>query len=1279
MLSRYLSALAATVFAICTSFAQVGVGTLQGVVKDKKSGELLAFVSIVVENKGTRVAGGSTDFDGNFKISPIEPGTYDVTVSYVGYQPMKQTGVVINSNKITFLNPELTSGVDLQEVEVVRYKVPLIDKDGGASGSTITREQIAKMPARTVNGVATQVAGASDAGTGGGVSIRGARSENTYYYIDGVKVPAGAGIGLPKSAIEEVQVITGGVPANYGDVTGGLVNITTRGPSRSFFGGVDMLSSGFKVGEDITDIVGLDKYAYNQVEASLSGPIFFKKDSAGNKVKPLLGFFLSGQLTDAVDDSPLYGGDLRVKRSVRDRLLADPLGLAVTGDGITALYNSDLLRGEDVESIPTRQNAGDRTYLGSIKFDIATTPTINLTVGGSIDYNRSQNYDRNNALLNAENNTQIRNLTYRGFVRFTQRFASREEETAPATDGATAKKKGGIRNAYYSLQMDYSKREQNVEDPTHQDRLFDYGYIGRYQRFLAPSYQFHGATSAQDSTYFQQTGNRDTLVTFVPGTLNPTISAITSQFFNLFPDENFPVPLLFGAQGFPGYVGYYEDFENIQTRRGLLNGQAPASIYSIWNNAGVLSNNFSKFEQQQIRVSATGAADIGKHAVSVGVEYEQLSTRSYDLAPVGLWTRARALTNFHIEEYESTPSGQSYFLGTLPYYSYDRSIGPDQAVFDRNLRESLGLNPDGNDYVQIDALDPSALNINMFSADEIINAGRGLISEAGGLISYYGYDHVGNKLTAKPSFEKFFSGSEIDGEDTLYSRLQAPFQPIYVAGYVMDKFSFDDIIFNVGVRVDRYDANQYQLKDKYLWRNAWTAGEAANSNDVGQGIRNQLSSRPSNIGEDYVVYVDNAKQPTSVVGYRDGDRWYNAAGEELVDPSVLRSAEGIQPYLIGYQTDQSGDLIGSPIRKDAFRVYDPVVNVMPRVAFSFPISDQAVFFAHYDVLTQRPTSNSRLDLLEYAYILNTGNILNNPALKPTKTIDYELGFQQVLSKASSLKISAFYRELRDQIQVRNVAQAWPSTYRTYDNLDFGTVKGFSLAYDLRRTGNVRMTASYTLQFADGTGSDPGASLSLINANQPNLRTISPLNFDQRHRFTVNTDFSYGGGTDYNGPRLFGTAFFQNMGVNFTSILGSGTPYSPSSLIVQEGNFNPPGGRLVGTINGARLPWLFTTDVQMYRDIPLTFGSDDGDNKAKKVNLNVYLLVSNVFNTGNITGVYRATGSPDDDGYLAAPQYQPNIDNQNDPQSFRELYALKVNNPFNLGAPRTIRLGLRFDF
>jgi hypothetical protein len=253
-----------------------------------------------------------------------------------------------------------------------------------------------------------------------------------------------------------------------------------------------------------------------------------------------------------------------------------------------------------------------------------------------------------------------------------------------------------------------------------------------------------------------------------------------------------------------------------------------------------------------------------------------------------------------------------------------------------------------------------------------------------------------------------------------------------------------------------------------------------------------------------------------------------------------------------------------------------------------------------------------------------------------------------------------------------VVNAWPRDYRTYDNFDFGTVKGFTTTFDLRRTGNVWMRASYTLQFADGTGSGPTTGLNLVNTGQPNLRTISPLDFDQRHRFQATFDFRYGGGKDYNGPMIAGKQIFQRTGINVVSILGSGTPYSRSSAVVSEGT-GASNYRLDGTLNGARLPWQFTTDLQLDRDIPLTFGDDES--KAKSANLNVYLLVTNVFNTENITGVYRYTGSATNDGYLA----QLTDRSQIDPESFRDLYSAKVNNPFNFGAPRTIRLGVRFDF
>jgi outer membrane receptor protein involved in Fe transport len=361
----------------------------------------------------------------------------------------------------------------------------------------------------------------------------------------------------------------------------------------------------------------------------------------------------------------------------------------------------------------------------------------------------------------------------------------------------------------------------------------------------------------------------------------------------------------------------------------------------------------------------------------------------------------------------------------------------------------------------------------------------------------------------------------------------------------------------------------------------------------------------------------------------------------------------------------------------SFEDYKPQINVMPRVAFSFPISDEASFFAHYDILTKRPTTGNRFNPIDYQFLQTRNVIIDNPNLKPERTIDYELGFQQVLSKTSSLKISAFYKEQRDQVQLVNVFSAYPNTYRTYGNRDFGTVKGLTLAYDLRRTGNIRMTASYTLQFANGTGSDANSALTLVNSGEPNLRTIFPYNFDQRHGFNIVFDYRYGGGKDYNGPMIGKFGVLENTGLNIVTQIGSGTPYSAFKQAAGEALLAGGSSPLDGSLNGSRKPWQYRIDLQLDRNFMLEFGDDE--NKKKAAYLNVYLRVTNMFNIVNVLNVYRATGNPDDDGYLAASQFQASIQNQLDEQSFRDYYALKVQNPFNYGIPRTIRLGVKFDF
>jgi len=1242
-------------------FAQVGSGTLKGTLIDSETGEPLPFVNIVLQDGDRQVTGSATDFDGKYTIKPIPPGTYDVLVSYVGYNAKKIEGVRINNEKITFVDIELDAGVRLEEFEVIEYTVPLIDKDGGSSGGTVTREDITKMPGRSANSIAATVGGVQQ--NGAGTSIRGAREGNTFYYIDGIKIRGNT--NLPKAAIEEVQVMTGGIPASYGDATGGIIAITTRGASSRWFGGIDIITSGFANQDG--DGIGLDRYSRTQVEGVLSGPLLWKKDAEGNKERPLLGFFLSANYRNFMDNRPLATGSFRIKDDVRNRLVADPLSFSLQGVGsvgtdggfyideenqvvpasfanpqIQANGNAQFIRPNDWEEVPARQFDRNQAVSLTAKLDVATTPNIDLSFGGTFDYGIDRSWSYANSLFNASNNGESRDQTFRVFGRFTQRFAN------------STKEEGGlIKNAFYSLMVDYSQRNFRSWDPTHQDNLFNYGYVGRFETNEQPFFLLINDVSQIDTLdtpgYYQQ-GFTPVEIGFTPSDVNSDLAAYTSDLYEFYEQNNFTVATV----------------DQIDAAGGLRNGRTPASVYGLYSPIGSPFNSYSLFDNNQFRITGSGSADIGNHAITLGFEFEQYTERSFGASPVGLWNLARQYTNAHLQQFDfsqpsdtlpSTPEGFSFF-------TYDRIINLDnQQTFDRNLRRSLGLNPDGDDIIYVDELDPETFELDMFSADELLNQGANLVS-------YSGYDYKGDRLTGgRPTIDDFFTERDENGNLT---RPIAAFEPIYIAGYIMDKFTFDDIIFNVGLRVDRFDANQSVLKDQFVIGEALTVADTRNIGEGGRPLTDAIRTHPSVVNDDWVVYVNNVQNPTSINGYRDGNTWYNAQGVEIPDPTAITAASGqIAPLLA------DPDAVGENLNSGAFEDYEPQWNVMPRIAFSFPISDEAVFFAHYDILTQRPTGQNINNPIDYLFIQNRNNSIANPNLRPTRTIDYELGFQQVLSRTSSLKIAAFYRETRDEIQARRLFQAYPVSYTSFDNFDFGTVKGLTLTYDLRRTGNITLRVAYTLQFASATGSNAGSAINLVNSGEPNLRIIFPTTRDQRHLLITTFDYRYGTGADYNGPVIGGKQVLANTGLNIVSTLGSGTPYSQQRQAT--GTQLAGGGgapQLEGQVNGSRLPWQFNIDAQLDKSWQLKFGKGE---EKKTAFLNAYLLVNNVLNTMNIINVYRFTGNPDDDGYLSSPIFEPAIEAQIDPEAFRQMYALKVNSPFNFSVPRTIQLGLRLDF
>ena len=101
------------------------------------------------------------------------------------------------------------------------------------------------------------------------------------------------------------------------------------------------------------------------------------------------------------------------------------------------------------------------------------------------------------------------------------------------------------------------------------------------------------------------------------------------------------------------------------------------------------------------------------------------------------------------------------------------------------------------------------------------------------------------------------------------------------------------------------------------------------------------------------------------------------------------------------------------------------------------------------------------------------------------------------------------------------------------------------------------------------------------------------------------------------------------------------------------------------------------DVRIDKDFILKFG--DEKEKQKITVLNAYFTVNNLLNTRNIVNVYRLTGNASDDGFLTASVSQQEIDAKVNAQSFIDLYSIVINSPYNYSMPRTLRLGVIYNF
>ncbi|MBP6540517.1 MAG: carboxypeptidase regulatory-like domain-containing protein, partial [Saprospiraceae bacterium] len=434
--------------------------TIEGKVTDGKTGEPILFGTIALYRGGVLITGTETDLDGNFFLSDIQPGTYDMEASYVGYASQRQTGIVINAGKTNRVNFKLSDDAVLLDlgVEIKAYKVPLIEIDNTSQGSTVTAEKIRALPTKQVNAIAATSAGISSR-DGGDISVRGSRSNETVYFLDGVRV---SGNMIPQSEIEQLQVVIGGIEARYGDVTGGVISLTSKGPSDKVTGSVEIEKS-------------VDGYGYNLFSGNLSGPIL-----RNSKKQSILGYRISGQYRNVADNNPSALGVWRASKDLISKLEQNP----IYNIGDSRFASLETLRTSDLGS-PMKARPNDENI------DLDLTGRLDIKLASNVDVQISGNYnDKVNrftpgssgvagsgsswALLNWVNNPFEYSNTYRGNFRLTHKIGRQS-----GGEGGEENASGSLRNFSYTITLGYQNNRTRVEDYRHEDRLFDYGYFGK--------------------------------------------------------------------------------------------------------------------------------------------------------------------------------------------------------------------------------------------------------------------------------------------------------------------------------------------------------------------------------------------------------------------------------------------------------------------------------------------------------------------------------------------------------------------------------------------------------------------------------------------------------------------------------------------------------------------------------------------------------------------------------------------------------------------------------
>jgi hypothetical protein len=220
--------------------AQERFAALTGVIRDA-SGAILPGVTVTITNKETeRVQTAVTGGDGAFRVLDLEPGRYAVKFELSGFSPAEMADVTLLLGKTIDLSPTLAVG-GLTEAVTVTTESPLIDTKSTTIAHNVTAEEFDRIPkGRSFQNLAIASPSVNSGEVESGIQVNGASGAENSYTVDGVVTNSLVDGRSRQDAVfeylQEVQVKTGGISAEYGGALGGVISAVTKSGGNAFHG-----------------------------------------------------------------------------------------------------------------------------------------------------------------------------------------------------------------------------------------------------------------------------------------------------------------------------------------------------------------------------------------------------------------------------------------------------------------------------------------------------------------------------------------------------------------------------------------------------------------------------------------------------------------------------------------------------------------------------------------------------------------------------------------------------------------------------------------------------------------------------------------------------------------------------------------------------------------------------------------------------------------------------------------------------------------------------------